>query len=148
MELQGDYLPIDVMIDMRDRLRLGVERTGVKQAEIARRVGITPQRLNNYINRGTLPDVETLAKLAKALRVSTDWLLGFSGSVPAEVRPIVARLLELDGLEPIRATAIADAVQEAVKIVAALPDEGDAALRSRIAAQTVWQSRSESKPAR
>lgn len=147
MEVHDDSPPIGAMIDMRERLKTGIDQAGVKQAEVARRVGITPQRLNNYLNRGTLPDVETLARLAKVLRVSTDWLLGLNDSGPVEIRPVVGRLLELDGLDSTRAAAIADAVQEALRIVAALPDEGDVALRSRVAAQTVWQSRTGPKPA-
>lgn len=141
MEINDGLMLPEPMIDIRPRLRARIDDLGLAQAEVARRAGITPQRLNNYLQRGVQPDIETAARLAGAVQVSVDWLLGLNAAGPVEIAPIVARLLELDGMLPERASAIADAVREAVRIATALPDEGDAVLRSRMAAQTVWQSR-------
>ncbi|WEK42953.1 MAG: helix-turn-helix transcriptional regulator [Candidatus Sphingomonas colombiensis] len=146
MAIQDDTVSLEGMLDIRDRLREAVTRTGARQVEVARRAGITPQRLSNYLQRGTLPDVETLVRLAQATGVSTDYLLGLSDSGPVEITPIVNRLLELEGLSADRVALISDAVQEALRILIALPNEGDALLRSRMAAQTAWHSQVGSKP--
>jgi transcriptional regulator with XRE-family HTH domain len=147
MEIHDDPLPSELMIDVSVRLRELVSNSPLTQAELARRVGITPQRLNNYLNRkGNVPDVETLARIAKALGVSIDYIVGFSEQGPVDYSPIIVRFLELAGLAPEMSAAIAEGVIEAGRIAAALPDEGDPALRSRLAAQTVWQSRGGLKP--
>lgn len=147
MEIHIPELPIDLMIDVAGRLRERIDTLGISQAEIARRADITPQRLNNYLQRkGNLPDVETLAKLARILGVSIDWLCGLNADGPIDYEPIISRFLELAGMDPAFARDLAAAVLEAGRIAAALPDEGSAALRSRLAAQTVWHSRGGLKP--
>jgi transcriptional regulator with XRE-family HTH domain len=147
MEINADVsLIADMPIDISPRLRSAYEALGIKQNEAARRAGLSPQRLNNYLNRPNQPDIETLARLARAFNVTTDYLLGLSEPTIVEIAPLVARLLELDGMSPERATVFADVVQQALRIASSLPNEGDAALRSRIAAQTVWQTRNDLKP--
>lgn len=45
---------------------------------LAQEIGITRQTLGNYENGSRLPDIDILVKLAGALDVSTDFLLGLS----------------------------------------------------------------------
>lgn len=150
MEIHEETGPIDFMIEIAPRLKARVKAmkdANVSQVDLAARIGISPQRLNNYINRsGNLPDVEVLARMAVALGVTTDWLLGLNEGDPVDYAAIVRRFLELGAIDPVLADTIVEGVVEAARIAAALPNEGGSALRSRLAAQTVWQSRAGLRP--
>jgi transcriptional regulator with XRE-family HTH domain len=122
-----------------------LEAQGVNQAEVARKCGLSPSRLNNYLAGTRTPDLDTLMRIAGKLGVTTDYLLGVSSEMP-DIGQVVLRLLELEGLDEARAALIADTVQEALGLLLALPDEGDARTRSRIAAQAAWQLRGGPKP--
>jgi len=127
-------------------VRERIAALNISQAEFARRCGLSPQRVNNYLNRGNLPDLTTLVLMAKALSVTTDWLLGLNEAGAVEISPVVLRLLELEGVPHERASVIAEVVQEALRILSALPAEGDPGLRSRMAAQAAWNARPAPKP--
>ena len=64
----------------RARLSEAMARAGTSQAALARRVGISrstlAQLLSTEVNR--LPRADTVAAVATELKVSLDWLLGFS----------------------------------------------------------------------
>jgi len=133
------------MTEMHDRIRRRMDDLRLTQREVAKATGLSTQRLGNYVQGTRKPDIDTLPKIARALSVTTDWLLGISETGPVDISPVVQRLLELDGLALDRAGAIASAVQEALRILTALPDEGDAVMRSRLAAQAAWQARGGSR---
>lgn len=59
-----------------ERLALCVERTGLKQKQLAEMIEVTPTRLNYWIKDKREPDIAYIRKLAKALNVSTDYLIG------------------------------------------------------------------------
>lgn len=59
-----------------DRLRVARELRGWEVRELSRRSGVHPVQISRYENEHQIPSVETLAKLAFALKVSTDWLIG------------------------------------------------------------------------
>lgn len=60
---------------------------GLTQQQLADRVGISNVSLSNY-ERGTqMPDLNTLARIAVELDVSTDILLGISEEVPESEMP-------------------------------------------------------------
>jgi transcriptional regulator with XRE-family HTH domain len=142
MEIVGKILPSLPMIDISGRLRERMNQLGLRQNVLAARVGITPQRLNNYLNRkGTMPDIEVLSRLATALHVSSDYLLGINGHAAPTLEPLIARFLELAGINPKLAATIGSCVLEATQALEALPEEGDPAMRARVAAQLVWQQR-------
>lgn len=146
MEKHDDDLSKEFMADMAQRIKDRIDDLKISQRDAAKASGVSAQRFGNYVQGTRKPDIETLARIAQALGVSTDWLLGISEAGPVEIAPVVLRLLELDGVPQARAEVIAAAVQEALKILSALPSEGDVALRSRIAAQAAWQARGGSKP--
>ena len=133
------------MTNMNDRIRTRIDELRLTQREVAKASGISNQRLGNYVQGTRKPDIETLPRIARALSVTTDWLLGVSEAGPVDILPVVQRLLELDGLAAERAGAIAAAVQEALRILTALPDEGDTVMRSRLAAQAAWQAQGGSR---
>ena len=55
--------------------RLRISR-GMNQVEFASIVGVTKQCVSNWENDNVLPSIEMLTKIADALGVSTDYLLG------------------------------------------------------------------------
>lgn len=56
-------------------LRVLKER-GISQAELARRAGEPPMNVSRIVTRANIPNAATLARLAEALEVSVDYLLG------------------------------------------------------------------------
>lgn len=141
LEKHGRAALIALMRGLSERIRERIAELDLKQTEAARLSGVSAARFGNYAQGKRTPDLETIVRIAKALRTSTDWLLGLNSAGPIELTPVVVRLLELEGLPSDRAHGIAAAVQEALRILTALPDEGDATMRSRLAAQAAWQSR-------
>jgi len=60
----------------RERLRLAVERSGAKQAAIARRAQIAPETLSRILNDAHAhPQFETVVRIASAAQVRVGWLL-------------------------------------------------------------------------
>lgn len=118
------------------------------QSDLARMLDASSQRIANYVHGAREPDLAMLGAIAHVLDTKTDWLLGINAVDAPDISGIVHRLLELEGLPPERVRLIADVVQEALKVLTALPDEGDAHLRSRIAAQAAWQLHGAPKQAR
>ena len=128
------------------RMRQRISELGITQADAARASGCSTARFGNYMSGTRKPDLDTIVRIAKALKTSTDWLLGVSETVPVDTGAVFRRLLELDGMPENRACVIAEAAQEALRLLSALPDEGDARTRSLVAAQAAWQMRPSAKP--
>lgn len=61
-----------------DRLREVREKRGYTQRELAKICGIGENQINKYENGGGDPSLSSLATIAQALGVSTDYLLGLS----------------------------------------------------------------------
>lgn len=59
-----------------NRLAYIREQRGLTQAELAEIVGLHYQQIWRYENNKTEPDGKIVASIAKALKVSTDYLLG------------------------------------------------------------------------
>lgn len=57
--------------------RIKEQRTmlGIKQTELARKIGVSKQSVSNWENNNILPSVELLVKLAKVFGCSTDYLV-------------------------------------------------------------------------
>jgi transcriptional regulator with XRE-family HTH domain len=49
---------------------------GLSQTALAEKIGVSPPAINRFEKGIKTPSIETLAKLAKALGASTDFLLG------------------------------------------------------------------------
>lgn len=77
------------MTKLGERLLERLAATGVSQAELARRVGITQPAINHLIKRGTGGSAH-LHRIAKELGTTPEYLLGeadeFGGSVAADIR--------------------------------------------------------------
>lgn len=141
-------------IDMGElikRIRQRMEELSLTPAEAARLCGWSAQRFGNYIsppgskNHRAL-GTEELVKIAKALKTSTDWLLGLSEEIPIETGTVFQAILELDGMSPARAEALSQVVQAALRVLIAFRGDGDAHTRARLAAQAAWQLTHPSKP--
>lgn len=68
------------MIMRSDRLARTRELRGLSQAELAEMVGISSGQIYRYENDKTEPDGKIVARLAQALGVSSDYLLGLTDS--------------------------------------------------------------------
>lgn len=60
------------------RMKVRREKLGVQQKELASLIGTTQSQISEYENGRHSPPAEIVASIAKALRVSADWLLGLS----------------------------------------------------------------------
>ena len=60
------------------RLTNARARCGMTQAELAKSTGLHPAAVSHYETGGREPALYNLVRLAKALRVTTDWLLGIN----------------------------------------------------------------------
>ena len=61
-----------------DRLRAARDRQGWSQAELAEKSGFQASAISRFETGAAKPSFENLRRLAGALRVSTDYLLGLS----------------------------------------------------------------------
>lgn len=64
----------------RTRLETAMERNGINQSGLARAIGVDRSTLSQLLSRSVdrLPRADTVAAMAVALQVSTDWLLGLA----------------------------------------------------------------------
>ena len=70
-----------------ERVAAARKRLGWSQAELARRAAITPGGVSQIEGGSRIPSADTLLRLAEALGLSTDWLLGrVSAEQPLEPR--------------------------------------------------------------
>ena len=61
---------------LSDRIREIRIAKRISQVELARQLGVTKQSVSNWENDNIQPSVEMLSRIADALSVSTDYLLG------------------------------------------------------------------------
>lgn len=59
------------------RLKYMLDNLGISQKEFALMTGLTEAAVSRYISGDRLPNAATLINIAKATRVSPNWLLGF-----------------------------------------------------------------------
>ena len=67
-------------INFHLRLKEAMEKVQMRQVELSEKSGLTRQTINSYCAGKTTPDIDNLEILARALNVSTDYLLGISDS--------------------------------------------------------------------
>lgn len=77
-----------------DRLAEARERAGFSQSELARRIGVKPQSVQQWEGAGTTPRSHRLASLAMALGVTKEWLL-VGGSAAESVRRLAQQMREV-----------------------------------------------------
>ena len=87
-----------------ERLHRYREDRALSQRQLAQLAGIDPMQISRYERGQGLPSADTLADLAKTLRVSADTLLfGKANRVETPVLKnvlLLDRLAEIDGLAP------------------------------------------------
>ena len=62
-------------MNWRDRFRERFNELGISQTEFAEILGVSPQRLSNWINSTKEPSIEYLSNIIKELGVTADWFL-------------------------------------------------------------------------
>lgn len=64
-----------------ERLKEARETKGLKQKELAEKIGVTPQTISAYEKTGKAPTMDNAISIAKILDVSLDWLCGIDQDV-------------------------------------------------------------------
>lgn len=59
-----------------DRLRLALKRRGMTSSDLAREIHTDDANVSKYVTDEKIPGLENLIRMADALDVSIDWLLG------------------------------------------------------------------------
>lgn len=111
-EIGGDeYEWSDEAATFGDRLALAREHAGMDQAQLARRLGVKLQTIQNWEADRAEPRANRLQMLAGLLNVSIIWLMTGSGAgapvagdgigdgAPAELRELLAELREIRRLQ-------------------------------------------------
>lgn len=76
------------MTSFADRLRLLLDRTGMTQADLSRKCGLSRATLSRYLQGQFEAKQDSIYKIANATNVSEAWLMG--ADVPMERQPITA----------------------------------------------------------
>lgn len=81
-----------------DKIKKARKAAGLKQKELADKLGVSPQMISQYENSGRIPKYETLCKIANAIGVPEEYLLGKDFAEQFEVLK-VSGLTESEALE-------------------------------------------------
>lgn len=77
------------------RLKERAAALGISNAQAARLCGLDERRYANYANNQREPDLATLAKIAKVLGVSVDYLLGAADPERVDQRQLLMQRLSV-----------------------------------------------------
>ena len=67
------------MVEMiKTRLKEELKGSNLTTVEIAKRIGVSPEMVTQYVTTKKLPKLDTFAKLCKELDLSADYILGLS----------------------------------------------------------------------
>ncbi len=61
---------------IKQRLKEELNACPLTKAEIAARVGVSPEMITQYVTTKKLPELDTFARLCKELDLSADYILG------------------------------------------------------------------------
>lgn len=61
---------------IKARLMEEILNSGLPKTEIAKKIGVSPEMITQYITTKKLPSLDTFAKLCKELDLSADYILG------------------------------------------------------------------------
>lgn len=61
---------------IKERLKDEIKNSKLTTVEIARRVGVSPEMITQYLTTKKLPKLDTFAKLCKELDLSANYILG------------------------------------------------------------------------
>ncbi len=96
---------------------------GMNQIEMAEQLGLSQNQVSRYETGATNPNPQTLAKIAKLLNTTSDYLLGLTDSpepLPSRLSRTQAEMLQLMSTQPESAQA---KFVEVVRLLVALRDE-------------------------
>jgi transcriptional regulator with XRE-family HTH domain len=77
--------------DFPTRLKTARESRGLSQGELAGKTGLQPSAISHFETGGRSPSFDNLRRLADALNVDTDYLLGRTGE-PSISGPAVGKI--------------------------------------------------------
>lgn len=69
---------MDIYEIIKKRLSEEIKNSPLTMAEIAGKVGVTPEMITQYCTTKKLPKLDTFAKLCNALDISADYILGLN----------------------------------------------------------------------
>lgn len=69
-----------MILTVGERIESRREQLGLKQYQVADSIGVTRTTMSKYENGVNIPNAEILAKLAKVLQTSADYLCGLTDS--------------------------------------------------------------------
>ncbi len=92
--------------DFGVRLRVAIELAGLKPAEFARKVGLKPNTLNNYLQGVSEPKFDVLLKIVQKLGVTTDYLLTKQHFSPQNVQDDVQDNVQVSTKDKINPTIL------------------------------------------
>ncbi len=61
---------------IKTRLKEEIKNSGLSTAEIAKRIGVSPEMVTQYTTTKKLPKLDTFAKLCKELDLDANYILG------------------------------------------------------------------------
>ena len=61
---------------IKKRLSEELRNSGLTTIEIAKRIGVSPEMITQYVTTTKLPKLDTFAKLCKELDLSANYILG------------------------------------------------------------------------
>lgn len=93
------------------RLAEARQRAGMTQSELARRLGVSPQSVQQWEQSGTTPRAHRIKDLALALGVTREWLL-VGGSSAESVREVAQQIREVPLVNYIQAGQWAEIAPE------------------------------------
>lgn len=73
---------------MRARLLLALKRVDLKQADLAREMGVSPQNITHWMNRESVPSAK-LFELCEILHCTPEWLLSGREDPPPDTSLMV-----------------------------------------------------------
>ncbi|MGE3279923.1 MAG: helix-turn-helix domain-containing protein [Alphaproteobacteria bacterium] len=87
--------PKQKRVSLGPGLRRRGDELGLSQAEVARQVGISPERYGQYVRDEREPDFDTLDEICRVLKTTPDALLGYAADTASygpRVREIAKRV--------------------------------------------------------
>lgn len=82
------------MSSFAKNLELALSRSGMTQVQLADKVNLSPVTINRYLSGQRQPKVETMAVLADALKVSTEYLVRGEREPAIHVEMIIDYIVE------------------------------------------------------
>jgi transcriptional regulator with XRE-family HTH domain len=75
------------------RFREELARNGIKQKELAQRIGVTEASLSRYANGFRTPRSTTMIKIAEALHITPEYLMG-AGNAEGRPEEVIVEFIE------------------------------------------------------